>query len=69
MELLCACLQVELLCADFFAFDAEGGFDFIFDYTFFCALPPSMRGAWGKRTAELLKPGGLPSTCPSHVVI
>jgi hypothetical protein len=31
-------------------------FDFIFDYTFFCALPPELREAWGKRTAELLTP-------------
>jgi len=53
--------QVELLLADFFSdFDSTGeGFDFIFDYTFFCALPPTMRAAWGKRTSELLKPGGL----------
>jgi methyl halide transferase len=32
-------------------------FDFIFDYTFFCALPPSLRPAWGARIAELLTPG------------
>jgi hypothetical protein len=32
-------------------------FDFIFDYTFFCALPPSMRAAWGERVAALLTPG------------
>jgi hypothetical protein len=31
-------------------------FDFIFDYTFFCALRPELREAWGKRTAELLTP-------------
>jgi hypothetical protein len=31
-------------------------FDFIFDYTFFCALPPELREAWGKRIAELLTP-------------
>jgi hypothetical protein len=29
-------------------------FDFVFDYTFFCALPPSLRESWGRRTAELL---------------
>jgi len=49
-----------LLCGDFFA-DARlvpGTFHFIFDYTFFCALPPALRAAWGKRTAELLAPGG-----------
>lgn len=50
----------ELLCGDFFA-DARlapGSFSFIFDYTFFCAIPPSLRGAWGARTAALLAPGG-----------
>lgn len=29
-------------------------FDFIFDYTFFCALPPSLREAWGAKMASLL---------------
>ena len=32
-------------------------FDFIFDYTFFCALAPSMRSNWAHRIAELLTPG------------
>lgn len=36
--------------------DSQLHFDFIFDYTFFCALPPSLRSAWGARTAELLTP-------------
>jgi methyl halide transferase len=31
-------------------------FDFIFDYTFFCAIHPSMRLGWGKRMASLLTP-------------
>jgi len=37
------------------AWDAEP-FDFIFDYLFFCALPPVLRPDWGERTAQLLKP-------------
>ena len=50
----------ELLVADFFKDErlAPGSFDFIFDYTFFCALPPALRAAWGARTAALLSPGG-----------
>lgn len=32
-------------------------FDFIFDYTFFVALPPTLRFDWGRRIAELLRPG------------
>ena len=50
---------VEVFEGDFFKFDARGGFDFIFDYTFFCALPMTMRPEWGARTAKLLKPGRL----------
>lgn len=30
-----------------------------YDYTFFCALPPSMREAWAGRYAELVKKGGV----------
>jgi SAM-dependent methyltransferase len=50
----------ELLRADFFSDErlAVGSFAFIFDYTFFCALPPTLRAAWGARTAALLAPGG-----------
>jgi SAM-dependent methyltransferase len=32
-------------------------FDLIFDFTFLCALPPAARGAWARRTRELLAPG------------
>jgi SAM-dependent methyltransferase len=31
-------------------------FDFIFDYTFFCALTPLLRADWGSRMASLLRP-------------
>ena len=49
-----------LLCDDFFTSDAlpAGSVAFLFDYTFFCAIPPSLRAAWGERTAALLEPGG-----------
>ncbi len=52
--------NVELLTGDFFADErlVPASFAWAFDYTFFCALPPSLRAAWGKRTAELLEPGG-----------
>lgn len=52
---------VELVVADFFVDNERlplSSFSFIFDYTFFCALPPSLRAAWGARTAALLSPGG-----------
>ncbi|KAI1157421.1 S-adenosyl-L-methionine-dependent methyltransferase [Nemania serpens] len=49
------------ICQDFFAEDWKGvptPFDLIFDYTFFCAMPPPMRPAWASRMRSLLAPGG-----------
>jgi methyl halide transferase len=36
----------------------EDLFDFIYDYTFMCALHPSLRTEWAKKMSALLKPGG-----------
>ncbi len=33
-------------------------FTFIFDYTFFCAIPPRQRTLWGQQMQELLAPDG-----------
>ncbi|KAL7413338.1 S-adenosyl-L-methionine-dependent methyltransferase [Mrakia frigida] len=46
---------------DFFTFDLpSGAFNLAFDNTFLCALPPSLRSAWGTRYAALLpSPGSL----------
>ncbi|RWA15060.1 hypothetical protein EKO27_g34 [Xylaria grammica] len=52
---------VNWTCQDFFAEDwkdVQGPFDLIFDYTFFCALPPPLRPAWASRMKSLLSPGG-----------
>ncbi|KAI1109283.1 S-adenosyl-L-methionine-dependent methyltransferase [Nemania sp. NC0429] len=52
---------VAWICQDFFAEDWKGvqtSFDLIFDYTFFCAMPPPMRPAWASRMRSLLAPGG-----------
>lgn len=35
----------------------EGAFDLIYDYVFFCALPPGLRDPWGEAVSSLLKPG------------
>uniref|UniRef100_A0A0E0D9G9 Thiol methyltransferase 2 n=1 Tax=Oryza meridionalis TaxID=40149 RepID=A0A0E0D9G9_9ORYZ len=43
---------------DFFKWEPPEPFHLIFDYTFFCALHPSMRPAWAKRMADLLRPDG-----------
>ncbi|KAI0440667.1 S-adenosyl-L-methionine-dependent methyltransferase [Xylaria telfairii] len=49
------------ICQDFFAKewkDVQMPFDLIFDYTFFCALPPPMRPAWASKMKSSLSPGG-----------
>ena len=61
--------DVKFVLADFFKDDflyqihAHGelqprGFDIVYDYTFLCALPPSMRPQWSARMSELLSPTG-----------
>jgi hypothetical protein len=37
-------------------YEKDMQFDLIVDYTFFCALRPNMREAWGKRMKDLLLP-------------
>jgi len=46
----------QLLHLDFF--QLEGQFDLIIEQTFFCALPPSLRGAYIKKMKQLLHPHG-----------
>ena len=47
--------NVEFVQVDFFADNEElGGFDFIFDHTFFCAIEPSLRLDWASRMDKLL---------------
>lgn len=45
--------------ADFFAPMAEAPFDAVYERAFLCALPRRLRGDWGRRVAQLVKPGGL----------
>ena len=59
-EIIAGSRNADVLYADFFdeSCFASETFDFIFDYTFFCAIAPSQRAAWGAQIASLLKPGG-----------
>ncbi|GAA6037962.1 hypothetical protein JCM8097_009511 [Rhodosporidiobolus ruineniae] len=50
--------NVTFLAADFFSFDLPP-FSLAYDYTFFCAIPPTWRAKWGKRYGEVIRPGGL----------
>ncbi|KAG0606760.1 hypothetical protein M758_9G165100 [Ceratodon purpureus] len=45
---------IEFQNADFFSFAPPSKFDLVFDYTFFCALEPSLREQWAEKMAELL---------------
>jgi hypothetical protein len=38
--------------------DPTSKFNFIYDYTFLCALDPSIRGQWAAKMADLITPGG-----------
>ncbi|THH05126.1 hypothetical protein EW145_g5028 [Phellinidium pouzarii] len=53
--------RVMFRATDFFNFaiEEEERFDVVFDHTFFCAIPPSLRSAWGQEMAALLTPGGF----------
>ncbi|RUS17439.1 S-adenosyl-L-methionine-dependent methyltransferase [Endogone sp. FLAS-F59071] len=47
------------ICDDFFKFPVPNGlYDLVYDYTFFCALPSTMRSDWASRMAEIIRPGG-----------
>ncbi len=48
--------------ADFFAYAPTHGFDFVWDYTFFCALDPDQRAGWSQTMNRLVNPGGLLAT-------
>lgn len=55
--------EVTYEVADFFSYEPEGGgFDFVWDYTFFCALDPAQRGGWSERMKRWVKPSGLLAT-------
>jgi SAM-dependent methyltransferase len=48
--------------ADFFSYAPERGFDFVWDYTFFCALDPDQRSIWGETMKRLVRPAGTLAT-------
>jgi SAM-dependent methyltransferase len=47
-----------LLLADFFALPTPGDYDLLVEQTFFCALCPTLRPAYARQCAALLRPGG-----------
>ena len=47
---------------DFFSYAPARGFDFVWDYTFFCALDPDQRSAWSQTMKRLVEPTGVLAT-------
>ncbi len=47
---------------DFFSYSPASGFDFVWDYTFFCALDPGQRTSWSQAMKRLVNPGGVLAT-------
>ncbi|AAW41015.1 hypothetical protein CNBA5080 [Cryptococcus deneoformans B-3501A] len=45
--------KADILVQDFFTYDPLEKFDLIYDYTFLCALPPSLRQEWARQTTHL----------------
>jgi SAM-dependent methyltransferase len=50
-------LGLQIRKADFFALD-EGAFDLVYERALLCALPRARWPDWGRRMAELVRPGG-----------
>lgn len=51
--------NASILIADFFSEqEVQGPFDVIWDYTFLCAIDPTLRESWAKRMSELLASDG-----------
>jgi len=44
---------------DFFTYKPAERFNLVYDYTFFVAIPPTLRNDWGMKMAELINPGGF----------
>jgi SAM-dependent methyltransferase len=51
-------LSINFINEDIFNINLKEQFDFIFEYTTFCAINPSRRIDYIKKLAEFLKPGG-----------
>jgi SAM-dependent methyltransferase len=47
---------------DFFSYAPARGFEFVWDYTFFCALDPDQRSAWSQTMKRLVEPAGVLAT-------
>jgi hypothetical protein len=49
----------DIVQADFFTYQPPQPFDFVYDYTFLCALQPAMRRGWAAKMHDIIRPGGV----------
>ncbi|PRP82670.1 thiol methyltransferase 1 [Planoprotostelium fungivorum] len=49
--------RMKVISGDFFATE-DNSYDTVYDYTFFCALPPSMRPQWAQQMSKIIRPSG-----------
>jgi len=54
--------EVAFVVGDFFAFEPDEPFDFVWDYTFFCALDPTQRAPWAQVMSRLVRRHGVLAT-------
>ncbi|KAF8321695.1 hypothetical protein DL93DRAFT_1453344 [Clavulina sp. PMI_390] len=54
-------------CQNFFTFTFDYGFSVVYDYMFFCALPPVLRPQWATKMHEVVRPHGLLIVCVSPI--
>ncbi|WVQ64217.1 uncharacterized protein L199_002379 [Kwoniella botswanensis] len=45
--------STQVVCADFFEYQPQEKYDLIYDYTFLCAIPPTLRHSWASQLTEL----------------
>ncbi|HJL17393.1 MAG TPA: methyltransferase domain-containing protein [Sandaracinaceae bacterium LLY-WYZ-13_1] len=50
--------RASIVVEDFFAYEPEAPFDVVWDYTFLCAIDPSVRADWARKVESLLAPEG-----------
>jgi len=54
--------KIEVRVENFFNWAPAETFQLIYDYTFFVAIPPTIRAAWGESMTRLIAPGGFLAT-------
>lgn len=50
---------LDIRVGDFFAQQDQAAFDAVLEYTFYCAIRPSLRTAYRDQMARLIRPGGV----------